>query len=128
MASEDLTSKKMDEIKFIYNTPENYNPQFINGVIGGPSTRGEIILNFFFEHSSLPKEEVNKIDAKGITERELPIPMVLRDIKVGIIMSPSVAESIRGFLEEIIKQVAIREKEMATSKALQDETKNITFQ
>ena len=121
------TTERVTEVKFIYNKPENYNPQFINGVIGGLTTRGEIILNFFFEHSDIPKEETNIINADGFPERKVPraeIPEVLRDIKVGIIVSPSIAGSIYEFLKSVLTENNEREKLMAEAKALNKEAED----
>jgi hypothetical protein len=94
----------------------------VNGVIGGLTPRGDITLNFFYEHSTLPSEEINEIRADGLADRKLPpqeIAEMSRDIKVGIIITTYVAESIAGFLHNILEMNAAREKQ-AETKALKN--------
>ena len=51
------TRKETTKIKFVYNKPEDLQPVYVNGVYGGISPRGELIMSLFFEGPDVPEEE-----------------------------------------------------------------------
>lgn len=99
--------------KFIYNKPDDYDTHYVNGLLGGLTARGEIILNFFFEHSDVPKDEedviVNgKLKPKPASSSSLP--EVQRDIKACVVVSPEHAKGMSEFILELVNQYDCRIK------------------
>lgn len=110
-----LPTEKPGQIKFVYKIPENYSPQYINGVIGGVSPRGDITLNFFFENTILPRDEINVPKSDGSVDRLFPpqeMAKMSRDIKAGIILAPHVAENIMGFIKNLLDAMDTRAKQV----------------
>jgi len=94
--------------KFIYNKPADYNTPYVNGVIGGTTPRGEIILNFFFEYSDVPKEEEDELINGRLVPKKFVTDApreVQRDIKACIIMSPEHAKGIAEFINDLADQL-----------------------
>jgi len=91
-------AEELPKVKFIYNMLPSFELNYINGVIGGLTPRGDIICNFFFEYKELPNFEENIIEADQL--KPLPVETsstdVLRQIKCGIIVNPNQAEKIAG--------------------------------
>jgi hypothetical protein len=53
------------KLKAKYIRDEGYSVQYANGIIGGPTLKGEIVLNFFIELSEIPNLSVYKVDENG---------------------------------------------------------------
>ncbi len=99
------------EIRFIYEYPEGFQQQYVNGALGGVSPRGEIIANFFIEKPILPKAVSNEITPSGIIGAEtVEEPADLRNTFVravtgGIILSYDNARNLHNWLGEKIKEL-----------------------
>jgi len=92
--------EKPDKIKFIYKKSEEYKTFFSNGALGAITPRGDFEFNLFFEHRELPKEEVVDVEGNPLQhEDDNTIELiVIRDLKVGIIMTPQQAEILGNWL------------------------------
>lgn len=92
--------EKPDKIKFIYRKSEEYKTYFSNGALGAISPRGDFEFNLFFEHGELPKEEVMDIEGGQLKPEDEIITdlTIIRDLKVGIIMTPQQAENLGNWL------------------------------
>jgi len=94
------------EVSFEYDIPEDYQIEFVNGVFGGISPRGDIICHFFLERSEIPKEERFRILEDGkigeLLERKPSDEpkKILRELKIGLVLSPQQAASIAQWLAE----------------------------
>ena len=101
----------MDQITFKYKYDPNYNPVFSNGVYGGMTPRGEIVMNFFTERPALPKEETYQIIGNMLS----PIPnspkpenlhqSAVRFIECGVIIDEVTAKSIIDWLQHKIDTI-----------------------
>jgi len=92
--------EKSDKIKFVYEKSDEYKTYFSNGAIGAISPRGDFDFNLFFEHRELPKEEVMDIEGSQLQPEDEIITdlTIIRDLKVGIIMTPQQAENLGNWL------------------------------
>jgi hypothetical protein len=92
--------------KFVYNKPQNYDTFYVNGTLGGITARGEMILNFFFEHSDIPKEERDVlINGKIVPKPEKEsFPEIQRDVKACIVLTPAHAKGMAEFILDLVKQ------------------------
>jgi len=58
-------SQRKPEVTFNYIFNYSYNPIYINGVQGGFSPRGELVMHFYQERAALPKELTHEITPEG---------------------------------------------------------------
>lgn len=58
-------SQRKPEVTFNYIFNYSYNPIYINGVQGGFSPRGELLMHFYQERAGLPKELTHEITPEG---------------------------------------------------------------
>jgi len=78
-------------VKFLHNTPTDYKIYPVNGAWGGVTARGDLILNFFVEHLSVPKEQVQGVKADGSLAPIEAVPKeeveITRDMQVGVMIN-----------------------------------------
>ncbi len=94
-------------ISFKYKFQENYNPVYTNGVYGGFNASGDLVANFFFERSPIPREEVFDIYSGKPIEPDIsdvPIPSIIRSIQTGIVINLDTAKVIRDWLDTHINK------------------------
>ena len=100
----------MNKARFIYNTPEDYEPIYINGVYGGLTPRGELLAHFFYEYAgTLEQESYNIVEnmlddeSKKVIHRNFREENEIvyqRDLKVGIIIPASQIQSMINWMQE----------------------------
>lgn len=99
------------EVRFIYEYPEGYSQQYVNGALGGVSPRGEIIANFFIEKPRLPLAVTNEITPTGTIGAETveePVDIrntFVRAVTSGVILSYDNAKNLHAWLGEKIKEL-----------------------
>ena len=96
-------------IHFKYLFPDNYNPNYINGVYGGVSPRGEIVANFYMERMPIPREDHVQITEDGklgasisFEPEDHPFNMI-RYIPSGICFDLETAIAFREWLDNKIE-------------------------
>jgi len=97
--------KAGEEITFKYKHAEHFKTIYANGVWGGPNPHGEIVMNFFLERNQPPEETKHVIaeDRTLVEKSRVPSKDVLiRELQVGIILSLSVARSVKEWLDQKI--------------------------
>jgi hypothetical protein len=101
----------MDTVKFKYKFDQNYNPKYINGAIGGVSPMGDIVINFYLERPSLPKQQDFEVDNTiGIGKLVETDPTdfdksYVRFIENGIVMNYKTAKEVHKWLGEHIENL-----------------------
>ena len=110
-----LDAKLIKKIKFEYRHPDDYKPLYVNGVIGGPTAKNDIILNFFVEANSLPDSQVFEVvDGKisgELLDKRKPSPIqgdtftIIRHMQTGIILNISEAAALHKWLGEQINTI-----------------------
>lgn len=112
------------KITFRFEKDDDYRLIPVNGVWGGPTPRGDIMVNLFHESHVVPKEVTQTLRADGRLgqerERTPPPGTVQRTVLVGMILTAEQAESIGRWLQEKARQVR-RETKM---KGLDDSERN----
>jgi len=58
-------SEPPKKITFKYIFPDDYNPLYVNGAIGGLTPTGEIIINFYHERIALPNSQTFRLNQEG---------------------------------------------------------------
>ena len=105
------------EVVYKYIIPEDYEPEYINGIYGGLSPNGELVLNFFMDRFPIPLEarhainEIGQVDNKTIQENNEDIK-IRRVIKQGVMMSPNTAVSIYHWLKERLIEMGVNEDDL----------------
>lgn len=89
-----------NKVKFIFRKSEGYQIHYVNGAFGGITPRGDVLYHLFFEHRDLPVEEEMTIEEGELKpqEQDLADIEIIRDLKVGIIMTPEQAENLANWL------------------------------
>ncbi|MFI5448453.1 MAG: hypothetical protein ACHQ03_01615 [Candidatus Bathyarchaeia archaeon] len=118
----------MDEgtgkFKFRFNKPSDYKILFANGAYGGMTTRGDFLLHFFHEYLPIPLAEVVVADEKGDIKDTQPVrdkaemefgkPDYVRDLVVGISLSPEQAVAIANFILDRVKMAESAKREASS--------------
>ncbi len=120
MDTTETPQKIPTKVRFIHKKPENYQYYSVNGVMGGVTSRGDFEVDFFFEHMDIPEEQIINYDEEGKpkpTDEEIPTDViVIRDFKVGIIMSPKQAEDVGNWLINTISNYRKQMEKMTNKK------------
>ena len=107
--------EKLKEVQFVFEEADDYKIAHVNGVWGGVTPRGELVCNFFFEHTPVPNVEIRYVDDKGkLTEKSIrkpSEPSVIRELRVGISLHKEQAISIAKWMLERVKQFEQIQKE-----------------
>lgn len=88
-------------IKFVYSKANDYRVIYANGIIGTVSPSGDILGNLFLESRQLPQEQVFEME-EGKVGKDVTPPQPLsfiREMKIGLVLSPAVARSIGLWLQ-----------------------------
>ncbi len=99
------------KIKFKYIFQKDYNPIYINGLFGGITPRGEIVINFFLERHGLPISQTHEINEIGLIEKEIGREpedhreSMVRFVEQGIILNLQNAKALNQWLEEYISKL-----------------------
>ena len=92
---------------FGYEKDPAYRVVYANGAQGGVTPKGEYTFDLFFEHARAPAKVVHSITPDGLgpeVERSPATPQVVRDLLVGVIMTPAGAKSLAHWILENIRQ------------------------
>jgi hypothetical protein len=98
-----------NEITFKYVFEDSYNPSYANGVFGGISPSGEIVINFTHERHPIPIEIVHELDENGIIGGEIRRSpedynrIMIRYIVNGVAINLNTAQILKDWLEKQIQ-------------------------
>ena len=98
--------KGLEKATFEYVFGEDYNPEYANGAIGGPTTQGEICVSFYVERGPLPYSQTFSVKADGQlgeeTERDPKVEngsvSLIRYVTTGVIMTRDTAKRVYDFI------------------------------
>lgn len=106
-----MSHQRKPEITFNYIYNYSYNPTYTNGVQGGFTPRGELVMHFYQERPALPKEVTHEITPEGgigaMTDsdpKNLNATMV-RFIETGVTMNFQTAAMIHAWLGDQLAQM-----------------------
>ena len=89
-------------LKFVFHRAADFRMVAVNSVWGGPTPRGEILVEFAVETLEDPETVTNVVRADGTLGAELSRSpkerIIRREIQVGMILTIEHAESIGQFL------------------------------
>jgi hypothetical protein len=94
-------------IKFNYIKTNNYRTYHVDGVFGGLTAHRKIYMELFLERAVTPQSidvEVRQDGTLGEEVSRTGKEGLVREIEAGAIMDVSVAEGLRDWLDEKIKQ------------------------
>ncbi|MCG2761359.1 MAG: hypothetical protein L6407_09125 [Candidatus Delongbacteria bacterium] len=95
------------EIKFTYIKNNSFKVHHIDGLNGGLTPRGDVILNFFSERFPIPKEVTYELEG-NMLGKELKVESkegIIREVECGIVVDYDTAVSISAWLEKQLKQL-----------------------
>ena len=98
---------EQQRVVFGYDRDPEYRVIFANGAQGGVTPKGEYTFDLFFEHARAPDKVVHSITPDGLgpeVEHSPPMPQVVRDLLVGVVMTPAGAKSLAHWILENIRQ------------------------
>ena len=104
-------SQRKPELAFNYIYNYTYNPSYTNGVQGGFTPRGELVMHFYQERPSLPKEVVHEITPEGAIGAVVDSDpknlngTIVRYIENGVTMNFQTAAMIHAWLGEQLGQM-----------------------
>ena len=108
METTELEQELRKKVKFVFKKSEGYQVHYVNGAFGGITPRGDILYHLFFEHRDLPAEEemtFEEGELKKPQEKDLADIEIIRDLKVGIIMTPEQAENLANWLFSRVSEI-----------------------
>lgn len=92
-------SEENREIEIIYKKEEDYEIFPVNGAHGGFTSRGDLLVNFFFEHEGIPEMEKLELDEEGnVVSSKFEGEFHVRNVKIGISLSSDQALSIANWI------------------------------
>lgn len=100
--TEASTGQQLVEFKYVFS--DDYNPVYANGAHGGPSPKGEMVVNFFVERPALPYKVRNELTPEGTIGKEVgrepseDHPRMVRYVTTGVVLSYESAKSIHEWL------------------------------
>lgn len=102
-------TKPPRKVKFTYKKADNYRQCFVNGAYGAFSPRGDFVCDFFYEFKELPTEQVAEVNEEtGQLNYEIiespELPEFLREVRLGIVLSPQELINIRDWLDKKIEE------------------------
>lgn len=89
-----MVEKKQAEVTFEYTVSPNYGVYAVNGIHGGFNAQGDLVANFFYERSPIPKKithAINDDDSLGDELSRETSDAIVRQITFGISMNPRIA-------------------------------------
>ena len=89
------------KITFRYEKDEDYRLIPVNGVWGGATPRGDILVDLFHESYTLPKVVTHAVTPDGQLGKEvkrIPTDEIQRKVLVGMVLTAEQAESIGRWL------------------------------
>lgn len=102
-----MTKKRKDTVKFIHQFPDNYRILPVNGAWGGITSRGDLVMHLFVEHTKVPQEEIQIVKEDGSfvpVRKESEEIEVLRVMQTGVMMNREQAVSMaRWMLDKVEK-------------------------
>ncbi len=105
--------KTLKQVRFEYKFEKTYNPVYVNGAFGGPTTHGELCVNFYLERQAVPHAHIHDVTNEGnVGALKATEPaagdgeaMVIRFVTTGIVMNVEAAKRIVAFLQRQIKAI-----------------------
>ncbi|MFI5422002.1 MAG: hypothetical protein ACHQ1H_13640 [Nitrososphaerales archaeon] len=101
-----------EKIKFHYMKSNLFRVLHVDGALGGVTPTGDIFFSMYNQRLPIPKITVQEVSAEGELGSELISERrtrdgIIREVEVGVIMTPSVAFQLKTWLEEKLKIVEL---------------------
>ena len=90
-------------VTFEYKVSPKYSVYAVNGVHGGLTPKGEILMNVFFERHSIPEEITHELNPNGVLGRQVGRKhreAIVRDVAFGLSMTAETARSVAKWLND----------------------------
>ena len=106
MASSDESKPESKSITFLFETAHDYRIVAANGIWGGLTIRGDLLLDFIIDATTTPEQVENAIVGDTLGDeisRFPPEKSITRIRQVGVLLSLTQAESCAHFILEKVK-------------------------
>lgn len=116
-----MASEK-DKVKFHYIKGNFFRVIHMDGVFGGLSPTGDIFASIFSQRPPIPTLTVQPVKENGelgdeLMEERAVKEGIVREMELGIVMRPEVAESLIKWLQAKVEQYKAIQTKMETEKA-----------
>ncbi len=98
-----MAATKPSTLTFYYEKGNHFRVVHVDGVIGGLTPTRDIFLSVYNQRSALPKviEQVVTPDGQlGASEVKESKHGIFREMEIGLVMTPEVADQIADFLKQ----------------------------
>ena len=104
-------------VKFKYAFDEKYDPEYVNGVLGGLNPNWELVMNFFMDRMQVPYEQEIEVLPDGSLNNEVVSQRpeksdIRRVIKNGVIMNTTTALSIYSWMKQRLIEMGVDENDL----------------
>lgn len=104
-------------VRFKYVFDEEYDPEYVNGVLGGINPSGELVMNFFMDRSPVPYLQEMAVMPDGslsnkVVAQEPEKADIRRVVKNGVIMNASTALTIYQWMKQRLIEMGVDENEL----------------
>jgi hypothetical protein len=99
------------EINGVFKYSDDHRVEYINGAFGSVNNHGEVVVNFFFDHTIRPETFQIVVDPGQIPFDKFPQTVSIdRNVVSTVIMSPETAKVIVEWMKTVVQQAeAMRE-------------------
>lgn len=110
MARRPKAEQLPSQLTFKYIFDDGYNPTFANGVYGGVTPSGELVLNFYLERHALPDRVTHRLTPEGTLGEEMErkpddhTESLVRFVNAGVVLSLDGARAVHSWLQEQIQR------------------------
>ena len=110
MARRTKADQLPSQLTFKYIFDDAYNPTFANGVYGGVTPSGELVLNFYLERHALPDRVTHEVTSEGRLGEELDRKpddhekSLVRFVGPGVVLTLDGARSVHQWLQKQIER------------------------
>lgn len=98
-------------VTFKYQFADDYNPVYINGAYGGVGSRGEVVVNFYFERPPVMRSQTHELSVTGeigeiVSQDPSSIDtQLIRFVQTGVAMNLDTAKRLHEWLGRHINTV-----------------------
>lgn len=112
-------------IRYVYTKSDDHKVIYVNGIHGGVTMQSEVAFDLFLEQHNTTNVEVHRIEENGaigasiraekeIGPQEQEEAIMIRERKIGIVLSRDAAENIANWILRKVKQIDSFKEQNAT--------------
>ena len=102
---------QVERVRFLYNQAPDYRIAAANGALGGPTSQGDYLIEFYCERPQTAIVQEHSVDAEGKlgpVERgpdEARVPQIERYVQFAVLMSPEKARDLAQWIRQRLEAI-----------------------